>query len=60
MAKKSKGIPMASFTAPGRQKLINRAEVVGTNGNIDYNKLMRKVDKLGERLFKEARLLERI
>lgn len=55
-----KKIPMASFTAPGRQKLINRADVVGTNGEIDYTKLMRKVDELGERLFKEARLLERI
>jgi len=53
-------IPMASFTAAGRQKLINRADVVGTNGEIDYNKLMRKVDELGERLFKEARLLEKM
>ena len=53
-------VPMAGFPVSGRQKLINRAEVVGTNGKIDYNKLMRKVDELGERLYKEGRLLEKI
>ncbi len=52
-------IPMASFTDPGRQNLINRDEVV-VNGEIDYSILVQKVDELGERLFKEARLLERL
>lgn len=57
--KKIEKMPMASFSDPGRQNLIDRNEVV-VNGEIDYNILVRKVDELGERLFKEARLLERM
>jgi len=55
-----KKAPMAGFTANGRKNLIDRAEVIGKNGEIDYTKLVRKVDELGEHLFKEARLLEKI
>lgn len=57
--KKIEKIPMAGFTDPGRQGLINQEEVI-VNGEIDYSILVRKVDELGERLFKESRLLERI
>lgn len=56
---KMEKVPMASFTAPRMLKLIARKEIVGTDGEIDYNKLMRKVDEYGERLFKEARLFQR-
>jgi hypothetical protein len=52
-------MPMASFTASGRKNLIKRTDIVGRNGEIDYSKLWRKVDQLGERLYKEIRLLEK-
>ncbi len=49
---------MAGFKAERGKKLIKKSEVV-RNGKVDYKKLVVKVNELGDRLFKESRLLER-
>ena len=53
-------IRMAGFTAKGRQNLIDRREVIGENGRVDYSVLMEKVGKLGSRLSRESRILQTI
>lgn len=52
-------IRVVGFTAKGRQPLIDRKEVT-ENGEINYLTLAKRVDELGNRLVKEARLLEKI
>jgi len=60
MARKpEKNSRIVGFSARGRQPLIDRKDVT-ENGKINYIILAQKVDELGHRLVKEARLLERI
>jgi len=53
-------IRMVGFTSEGRQNLIDRREVIGENGCVDYSVLMKKVGKLGSRLSRESRILQKI
>lgn len=55
-----KNIRVAGFSAKGRRPLINREDVTEADGKVNYLNLARKIDELGNRLIKEARLLERI
>ena len=53
-------IRMVGFSSEGRQNLIDRREVIGENGSVDYCVLMEKVGKLGSRLSRESRILQKI
>ena len=53
-------IRMVGFSSEGRQNLIDRREVIGENGSVDYYVLMEKVGKLGSRLSRESRILQKI
>lgn len=54
-------IIMASFRPPkDRKRLIDRKEAADDNEKIDYKKLVKKVDKLGEMLLRESKIIHNL
>lgn len=54
-------IIMAGFRPPSdRKRLIDRKKVTDENEKINYKKLVEEVDKLGEILMKQSRIIDRL
>lgn len=43
-----------------RQSLLNKSDFIDENGKVDYKRLVKELNKIGRKMSREIKLLERI